>query len=188
MRNGHARRRLALVVIVSLTRVGGGGCSLGCGLHRAGGGRLATRGGEELRRAIKGGQDSLVDLLVDSLDTTVIVGVVAGVVNLSLLGGETFRDMHDWSVAVGVVALRGLAVGEVVGVVVVVVGSFGNSHAAKDAAMCAVVVTHGCWLACEVARKLLDRAERGVSEVGEMCFERPVWNAGGQVGGRARRG
>lgn len=179
---------MALVVVVSLTRVGGGGCSLGCGLYRAGGGRLATRGGEELRRAVKGGQDSLVDLLVDSLDTTVIVGIVAGVVDLSLLGGKTFRDVHDWSVAVGVVALRGLAVGEVMGVVVVVVGSFGYSHAAENAAMCAVVVTHGCWLACQVAREVLDRVERWVSEIGEMCFERPVWNAGRQAGGRARRG
>lgn len=160
MRNGFARRRLVLVV-VSLTRVGGGGCSLGCGLYRASGGRL--HGGEELGRPVEGRCESLEDLLVDSLDIAV---VVAGVVGLCLLGAEALRDVHDWFVAIGVVARRDLSVGEVVDIVGVVVGllgvgdAAGCSHAAKDAAVCAVVVAHGCWQACEVASGVLDRASR----------------------------
>jgi hypothetical protein len=163
LRNGFARRRLVLVV-VSLTRVGGGGCSLGCGFCRASGGRL--HGGEELRRPIEGLFQSLEDLLVDSLDTAVVVGIVAGVVGLCLLGAEAVRDVHDWLVAVGVMARRDLSVGEVVDIVGVVLGLFGVgeaagcSHTAENAAVCAVVVAHGCWLACEVASGVLDRAER----------------------------
>lgn len=69
------------------------------------------------------------------------------------LGAEALRDVHDWLVAVGVVARRDLSVGEVVDIVAVVVGLFGVgeaagcSHTAENAAVCAVVVAHGCWLA-----------------------------------------
>jgi hypothetical protein len=142
-----------LVVVVSLTRVGGGGCSLGWRLYRAGGGRLATHGGEELGRSVKGLLESLEDLLVDGLD--------AAVVGLCLLCSEALRDVHDWLVAVGVVARRELSVGEAVGVVGVVVGSLaGCPHAAENAAVCAVVVAHGCCLACEVAEEALNWAAR----------------------------
>jgi hypothetical protein len=49
----------------------------------------------------------------------------------------------------------------VAGVVGVVVGSLaGCPHAAENAAVCAVVVAHGCWLACEVAKEALNWASR----------------------------
>lgn len=161
MRNGLARRRLVLVVVIPFTRVGGCGCGLGCGLYRGRGGRLHC--GEELRRPIEGRRESLEDLLVDCLDIAVVVGIVAGVVGLCLLSAETLRDMHDWPVAVGVVARHDLSVGEVMDVVVGLFGvgkAAGCSHAAKNAAVCAVVVAHGCWLACEVASEALGWAER----------------------------
>jgi hypothetical protein len=69
--------------------------------------------------------------------------------------------VHDWLVAVGVVARRELSVCEAVGVVGVVVGSLaGCPHAAENAAVCAVVVAHGCCLACEVAEEALNWAAR----------------------------
>jgi hypothetical protein len=72
--------------------------------------------------------------------------------------------VHNNAVAVGVVAESLSPVNEVVDVVAVLLGSFGERdhlgrvllQAAEDAAVCVVVVAHGCWLACQVANRALE--------------------------------
>jgi hypothetical protein len=130
-------------------------------------------GREELGRSIECLVKGLKDLLVHSLHSDIwVVGLgflcqvrdylITVAVGLSLVR-EALWYVHNDAVAVGVVAESLSPVNEVVDVIAVLFGSFGERdhlgrvllQAAEDATVCVVVVAHGCWLACQVANRAL---------------------------------
>jgi len=131
-----------------------------------------TLGREELWRSIECLIESFEDLFVNSLYGIVVVGLgllcqLRGcfiAVGRFLLLREAFRDVHNNSVAVGVVTKGLSSVDEVVDIVAISGGAFAGGRlvggvllqAAEHTAVCVVVVAHGCVLACRVASGALD--------------------------------
>ena len=134
---------------------------------------LNTLSGEELGWSIECLIESPEDLLVDGFYNSIIVVGLSLLCQLRscliavgcfLLLREAFRDVHNNSVAVCVVTKGLSSMDEVVDIVAISGGAFAGGRliggvllqAAEHAAVCVVVVAHGCVLACRVASGALD--------------------------------